>query len=113
MKRIKEFLESIAVGKFKIPLCTSCGLKAWPPTRSCPKCFSRTKLESVEPVGTLVEFAKSHIRNREGIFGVIDIDGIKIVGGLKIVNPYSGMKLKMSVCGLREDGSTYYDFDAA
>lgn len=60
-----------------------------------------------------MEFANSHIKNREGIFGVINIDGIRIIGGLKIENPYAGMKIKLSVCGLHKDGSPYYDFDAA
>lgn len=113
MKPIREFLESIAAGEFKIPQCTTCGHRAWPPSRSCPKCYSRTELKSIDPVGILVEFANSNIRNKGGIFGVIDIDGIKIVGGLKTENPHAGMKLKMSACGLNKDGSPYYDFDSA
>jgi uncharacterized OB-fold protein len=113
MKDIREFLESIAAGEFKIPVCGSCGARAWPPSKSCPNCYSHTMLERIDPIGTLIEFAISNVRNREGAFGVIDIDGIKIVGGLKTQRPSAGMKMKLSACGLREDGSPFYDFEAA
>ncbi|HEV8386651.1 MAG TPA: hypothetical protein VGQ03_03420 [Nitrososphaera sp.] len=70
-------------------------------------------MERIDPIGTLIEFATSNVRNREGVFGLIDIDGIKIVGGLRTEKPSAGMKMKMSGCGLREDGSPFYDFEAA
>jgi uncharacterized OB-fold protein len=110
---MKEFLNSLKEGKFRIPVCASCSLKVWPPSNQCPRCFSETLLQEMDSVGTLVEFASSQVISREGFFGVIDIQGIRIMGALKTRNLSEGTKMKMSGCGLREDGSPFYDFEPA
>jgi metal-sulfur cluster biosynthetic enzyme len=61
--------------------------------------------------GTLIEYAVSHVRGREGTFGVVDLGGIRIVGLIKAQTLRVGMTLKMSACGLLEDGSPYYEFE--
>lgn len=107
---MQEFLDSLKAGKFMIPVCRSCSYRVWPPSRSCPACLSETAMQEVETIGNLVEFSTSHVRAREGVFGVIDMGGIRLVGGLKEGKLVHGMKVKMSTCGLSDDGSPYYDF---
>lgn len=104
-------MKSLNEGNFLVPVCSSCRNKVWPPSRLCPLCYSETSLEEVETVGTLLEFSKSHIERKEGMFGIVDLGGIKIVGGLKSDRLKEGMKLRMSACGVREDGSPFYDFE--
>ena len=110
---MKEFVESLKTGAFRIPACNSCHVKVWPPSHFCPACYSATSLEKVEAIGTLVEFASSHVRNREGLFGIIDMNGIRIVGSLGETVPKIGAKMKLSSCGVREDGTLYYEFEQA
>jgi uncharacterized OB-fold protein len=93
-----------------VPVCTSCGKKAWPPSAHCPSCFAKTKLENVKVEGTLVEFAGSSIQGREGVFGVVEMDGFRLVGSLDGINLHRGMRVKMTACGTRADGSPFYRF---
>lgn len=110
MRVIQEFLDSLKTGEFRVPICKSCGRKAWPPAKLCPVCLSNTSLEKVESVGIVIEFAKSHVKNKEGSFGILDIDGIRLVGALKTDKISSGMRMRMVECGISEDGSPFYDF---
>jgi hypothetical protein len=70
-------------------------------------------MREVSTVGTLVEFATSHVRTREGVFGIVDMGGIRLVAGLRQGRLVPGMKVRMSSCGLLDDGSPYYDFVSA
>lgn len=111
MRVIQEFLDSLKTGEFRVPICKSCRKKAWPPAKLCPVCLSSTSLEKIERIGVVIEFAKSQVKNREGSFGVIDIDGIRLVGALKADKISSGMKMRMVACGVSEDCSPFYDFE--
>jgi uncharacterized OB-fold protein len=111
MIHMQEFLDLLKAGKFCVPVCTSCGFKAWPPSKDCPKCLSVTTLQEAGRIGSLVEFSQSYVRTREGKFGIIDMGGFLLVGGLRSERLAVGMKLKMYSCGLRDDGSPYYDFE--
>lgn len=113
MRDLQEFLESLKKGEFKIPVCTLCKSKAWPPSRHCPHCLHETALQKVETTGTLLEFTSSHIKGREGIFGIIEMSGIKIVGSFDSLQLKEGMKVKMSGCGVRPDGTAFYHFTKA
>ncbi len=107
-----EFLEYLRKNKFVVPACTSCGKRAWPPALHCPSCLAKTELRPASKKGTLVEFASSHLRGREGVFGMIEMeDGFRIVGSLSGEKLYKGMKVKMVECGLSPaDGAPYYRF---
>jgi hypothetical protein len=70
-------------------------------------------LQEIERVGSLVEYSQSYVRTKEGTFGIIDMGGFVLVGGLRADRLTVGMKMKMYSCGLREDGSPYYDFEPA
>jgi uncharacterized OB-fold protein len=108
-----EFLKSLQKGVFVVPVCTSCGKKAWPPSARCPSCLSGTKFVKVRTAGKLVEFAASHIKGREGTFGIVELDGFRIVGSVGGTKLKEGMKVKMTKCGVGPDGSPYYHFEAA
>lgn len=108
---IREFEHSLEMHEFRIPECTRCGQIVWPPSKLCPKCYSITKPRSLQPTGTLMEFTLSHVKDRKGQFGVVDLSGIRIVGLIKAQTPRVGMTLKMASCGLLEDGSPYYEFE--
>ena len=110
MNEMREYIEFLRGGEFRIPVCASCSSRVWPPSKICPKCHSNASLQKFEATGILIEFADSHVKNREGSFGIIDMDGIRIVGSLKAANPHVGMKMKMAACGVREDGGPFYDF---
>lgn len=64
----------------------------------------------METTGTLLEFTSSHICDREGIFGLVEMSGIKIVGSFDSLQLKEGMKVKMSGCGIRPDGTAFYHF---
>lgn len=108
---MKEFIESIKTGEFRIPVCKSCHARVWPPFQFCPSCYSPTSLEKVNTIGTLVEYSVSHVKNREGRFGVIDLDGIRIVGSLGETAPQVGQRMKLASCGVRDDGTPFYNFE--
>jgi uncharacterized OB-fold protein len=110
---MREFIESIKTGEFRIPVCNSCHARVWPPFQFCPVCYSPTSLEKVNAIGTLVEFSVSHVKNRDGLFGVIDLDGIRIVGSLGETPVQVGQKMKLASCGIRDDGTPFYNFERA
>lgn len=111
MTVIQEFIDRLKTGDFFIPVCKSCGKRAWPPATFCPVCLSQTTLKRIDRIGVVVEFASSHLKNIEGVFGVIDIDGIRLVGAIKAHKISLGMPVKLVTCGLNEEGSPYYDFE--
>ena len=107
---MKEFFDCLKNGEFKIPVCTSCESKAWPPSLYCPNCLSKTSLQNVITNGTLLVFAHSFVKGKEGTFGLIEMSGIRIVGSIDIRDLKEGMKVKMFRCGIREDGTLFYNF---
>lgn len=112
---MQEFIERLRKGEFCLPVCTSCGSSAWPPSQFCSRCLSKTRLKKIVNAGGIVaEFAVSHVRDREGVFGVIDLDsGVRLVGSIECLQQdvvHEGMKVKMSRCGVRPDGTAFYSF---
>jgi uncharacterized OB-fold protein len=110
---MQEFIEQLKKGEFKMPVCTSCGSIAWPPSHRCPNCLSRTSLKKMETTGTLIEFTRSHIKDREGVFGLIEMSGIKLVGSFADPRLKEGMKVKMTRCGVGPNGTVFYSFAPA
>lgn len=113
-----EFLEHLQKGELLVPICTSCGKRAWPPSAHCPSCLQPTRLEAVSPEGALVEFSTSHVSGHEGTFGIVQMaDGFRLVGSFDGAGTGSrlekGMWVKMVRCGVRTDGSPFYDFEPA
>ncbi|AIF83877.1 putative nucleic-acid-binding protein containing a Zn-ribbon [Candidatus Nitrososphaera evergladensis SR1] len=105
------FIEYLKKGEFVVPVCTSCGQKAWPPSPTCPKCFGRTALKKVGKTGTLAEFATSHVRGHEGVFGIVEMDGFRLVGSLDGDKKLrKGVKVKMDRCGVNAEGAPFYHF---
>jgi uncharacterized OB-fold protein len=91
------------------PFCNSCNKKIWPPSYFCSICFELTELKKFQTVGTIIEFTASYVKNR-GTFGVVDLDGIRIIGSILGELLYEGMQVKMNRCGITQDGSAYYHF---
>lgn len=96
-----------------VPVCTSCRKKAWPPSARCPSCLSTTRFAKVGTAGTLVEFAASHFKDRKGAFGIVEMDGFRLVGSLGDAKLAEGMKVRMTKCGVEPDGTPYYHFQPA
>lgn len=114
MRDLQEFLEWLKKGKFKIPICSFCKSKVWPPSRYCPHCLGKTSLQEVETTGIVLEFTSSHIKDKEGLFGLIEMSGIKIVGSFENnLQLKEGMKVKMSGCGVMPNGTAFYHFAKA
>jgi uncharacterized OB-fold protein len=79
----------------------------------CSKCFGRTAPKKVGKTGTLVEFASSYVRNHEGVFGIIDMDGFRLVGSLDGGRLRKGMKVEMDRFGVNAEGLPFYHFSPA
>jgi uncharacterized protein len=99
-------------GKFIAPFCNSCNKKIWPPSYFCSSCLEKTELKKFQTTGTLIEFTTSYFKNR-GTFGVIDLDGIRVIGSILGEMLYEGMRVTMTDCGVTHDGSVYYQFEPA
>jgi uncharacterized OB-fold protein len=110
---MQEFFDYLKKGEFRIPVCTSCGSKAWPPSHHCPHCLSRTSLKKIETAGILIEFASSQVKGKEGVFGLVEMSGIKLVGSFTDQHLKEGMKVRMTGCGVRSDGTAFYSFAPA
>lgn len=90
-------------------MCKSCGKKAWPPSSTCPACYSKTALKRVSTRGVLVEFATSHVRGHEGVFGIVQMDGFRLIGSFESADLKEGIPVCMVDCGM-QDGTPYYLF---
>jgi hypothetical protein len=62
-------------------------------------------------VGTVLEFTTSHHKDSKGTFGIIDLAGIRIVGSILGEFIYEGIHVRMTKCGISQDGSAYYHFE--
>jgi uncharacterized OB-fold protein len=110
---VKEFLDSLRNGKFRIPICLNCNSKVWPPANICNNCYSKKiRMSELESKGLLIEHASSHIGNSEKL-GLVEISGIRLIGILseKDLNP--GSIVILTKCGLDKDNSPYYEFSSA
>ncbi len=108
---MRKFHDFIRRGEFRVAVCKRCRKKMWPPTEFCCYCFCTTSLKKIETTGTLIEFTTSHIYGKEDLYGVVDMEGIKLIGSLS-ANVTTGMKVRMVKCGIRENGCLFYHFDA-
>ena len=110
---MEEFIDHLKKGEFRVPVCASCGTKAWPPSRRCHRCLHRTSLKKVKTTGTLIEFSNSYVRGSEGAFGLVEVAGIRLIASFGDQKLKKGMKIKMSGCGIRPDGASFYFFTPA
>ena len=81
------------------------------PIDQCYFCMSRVKLRRIRsPVGSLIEYTTARNLCSPIIFGVVRINGIKLVGSLKSISPQIGMRVKMINCGVSGEGTPFYEF---
>lgn len=107
----EQFLCNLRRSRFAIPYCIRCGLPVWPPIDQCYICMSRVKLRRLRsPVGSLIEYTTARNLCSPIIFGVVRINGIKLVGSIKSISPQIGMRVKMINCGVSGEGSPFYEF---
>jgi len=91
---MQEFLDYIKKGDFRIYVCALCKKKIWPPFKYCPKCLSKAHLLKIDGNGVLLEFTFSHLKNIGGVFGIVEIGGIRMVGSI-LGGPWrGGMKFR-------------------
>jgi uncharacterized OB-fold protein len=98
-------------GEFKIPVCILCKNKIWPPSYYCPSCLSNKTIILRKVRAN--EFADSFIKDKEGVYGLVEISGIKIIGSFDFKDLKEGMKVRMSRCGINQDGTPFYVFAKA
>jgi uncharacterized OB-fold protein len=108
---LQEFIEHLKKGQFRLPVCTSCKAKAWPPSHYCPQCLSKTSVQVIDTTGTLIHFTRSYLKGSEGYYGIVEMSGIKLIGSFDTLEMKEGIKVKMVMCGLTPDGTPYYLFD--
>ena len=107
---MQKFIEHLKKGEFRMPTCTLCGASVWPPSHRCSHCLSKTSMKKIDMTGILLEFTSSHIKGKEGVFGVVQMSGIKLVGSFSTTHLKEGMKVKMKKCGIGTDGTAFYFF---
>lgn len=107
---MQEFIEHLKKGEFRMPVCVSCGSKVWPPSHHCPHCLSKTSLKKIKTTGSLIEFTSSRVKGKEGVFGLVEMAGIKLVGSFSDQQLKEGMKVRMIGCGVKPDGTIFYSF---
>jgi uncharacterized protein len=110
---LQEFIEHLKKGQFRLPVCTSCKVKVWPPSRYCPRCLSKTSIQVTDMCGTLIHFTTSYLKGREGCYGIVEMSGIKLIGSFESLEMKEGTKVKMVRCGVMPDGTPYYFFEPA
>ena len=108
---LQEFFDYLRKGEFWIPTCISCKKKVWPPYRHCSVCLSKTKLRKIKGKGTLVEWTTSHLKNIQNKFGIVDMSGIKVLGSISGEPITRGMRVRMTKCGISDNGIPYYHFE--
>ena len=59
----------------------------------------------------MLEFSTSRIKSCPSVFGIIQMDGIAVLGSISDKNPYHGMPVRMTDCGVTSAGLTYYNFE--
>ena len=67
-------------------------------------------LKKIEGKGVLLEFTFSYLKNIEGMFGIVDVSGIRLVGSIFGRPLRHGMEVTMIKCGINSDGSIFYHF---
>ena len=67
-------------------------------------------MKRMETTGTLLEFTRSHVKGKEGVFGLVEISDIRLVGSFSSAELKEGMKVKMTKCGIKLDGAVFYLF---
>ncbi|HYZ49653.1 MAG TPA: hypothetical protein VE593_02105 [Nitrososphaeraceae archaeon] len=108
---MNEFIRRLRVGDFRVSTCIRCRKKTWPPSKRCQHCLSSTRLQRITLTGRLVEFTTSRIKSCPSVFGIIQMDGIAVLGSICDENPYHGMPVRMTDCGVTCSGSVYYNFE--
>jgi hypothetical protein len=47
----------------------------------------------------------------EGCYGLVEMDGIRLIGSFDTFELRDGLQVKMAGCGLKPDGTPYYLFE--
>jgi uncharacterized OB-fold protein len=110
---MKEFIDFLRRGKFRIPICKSCNLKIWPPSNICNNCYSKKiRMSKSEMRGQLIEHSSSFIGNSKKL-GLVEMSGIRIIGILSEGNMNPGSTVKLIKCGVDKDNLPYFEFSSA
>jgi len=107
---LRRFYYFLRRHEFRVTVCKKCRQKIWPPSQNCFVCFSPTKLEKVVTTGFIKEITTSYTKGTAKLYGIVDMQGIKLVGSLA-PDAYVGLKVQMTDCGIRENGSLFFNFD--
>jgi uncharacterized OB-fold protein len=109
---LEEFIDALKRGEFRLPVCSTCRTRVWPPSYHCPACLAKTSLQIVDTNGILLYFTRSYVKGIEGCYGLIEMAGIKLIGSFDtLLELKEGLKVKMVKCGLKIDGAPYYFFE--
>ena len=110
---MKDFFYYLKKGELRIPTCTACHRKVWPPTFFCNMCYiSEIEMVKADPKGIILEHTQSDFveLGAENIYALIDIGGIRligsVVGGLVSVNK----SVLLKRCGIRNNLCPFYEF---
>lgn len=107
---MKEFLDFLSQGEFRIPICDNCDTKIWPPSNICRKCYSKKiTMSKINTIGRIIEYSESFIGKGKNLV-LVELSGIRIIGSLSQGRMDPGTAVKLWKCGLDKDNSPYYEF---
>jgi uncharacterized OB-fold protein len=97
-------------GDFRVPFCRTCRASVWPPFEHCPTCLSKTILKRISRRGILLEYSTSFISGRAQDYGIVDLEGVHLLGSVRGNNIFPGSKVVMYDCGIDENNIPFYKF---
>lgn len=97
-------------GDFRVPFCRTCRDRVWPPFERCPTCLSKTIFKRISRMGILLEFSTSFISGHAQDFGIVDLEGVHLLGSVQGNNIFLGCTIVMYDCGVDENMRPFYKF---
>jgi uncharacterized OB-fold protein len=105
-----DFFSYLKKGEFRIPACIQCHRIVWPPSQFCSVCLGGVRSRRVRQKGIIIEFTYSHIGSTQGIVGLIELCGVRLLGSIFGKPVRRGGKVKMTSCGITPEGAVFYNF---
>ena len=81
--------------------CIDCNKITWPPSAFCNQCLKQTSWRQCSSNGKIIEFSKQN----DVFFAVVEFENsIRIIGKITSGTPEIGKSVKVTECGIAEDG---------
>lgn len=110
---MKDFFYYLQRGQLRIPTCSKCHQKVWPPSQFCSQCFSRRiDMVKADRKGRILELSKSHNKDYtlEMTYALIEISGVRLIGSVIGNRIKANNSVLLRRCGLKQGKNAFYEF---